>query len=72
MSAIGNIWNSVVQKLERMYFLYEVHTALYMLEPWEKKLFNTVLLAIIAMSTYTTYVFLPQYTRSVLTYFGYL
>jgi len=51
---------------------FELLTATYMLEPWEKRLFNTIVVALVAMSTYTTAIFLPRYTRSVMGYFGYL
>ncbi|KAK1867306.1 hypothetical protein I4F81_009813 [Pyropia yezoensis] len=31
-------------------YRYDLHTALYMLDPWERALFNTVLLVILAWS----------------------
>lgn len=31
-------------------YRYDLHTALYMLDPWERALFNTVLLIILAWS----------------------
>ncbi|GBN75604.1 hypothetical protein AVEN_62663-1 [Araneus ventricosus] len=58
-----------VDKVKQIYLVYELRTAISMLEPWEKRLFNSVLLLFIAMSCYTTYLFLPQYTRSAIAYF---
>lgn len=31
-------------------YRYDLHTALYMLDPWERALFNTVLIVILAWS----------------------
>ncbi|KAI2805963.1 hypothetical protein RDWZM_009397 [Blomia tropicalis] len=56
--------------IKHWYFVYELRTSLYMLEPWEKRLFNTVLVTLLATSSYTTYLFLPRYTRSLLEYVG--
>jgi len=67
---MGSIVRDVAQKINHWYFVYELRTSLYMLEPWEKTTFNTALLAFIAMASYTTYAFLPTYTRSALQYFG--
>nr|CAG8554290.1 7502_t:CDS:2 [Entrophospora candida] len=47
-------------------YQYEVTTALYMLEPWEKALFNTLVLVGLALFTYTTVYYLPEQ----LTYFA--
>uniref|UniRef100_A0A2L2Y0Q6 Putative serine palmitoyltransferase small subunit a n=1 Tax=Parasteatoda tepidariorum TaxID=114398 RepID=A0A2L2Y0Q6_PARTP len=59
-----------VDKVKQLYLVYELRTAISMLEPWEKRLFNSILLLLIAMSCYTTYIFLPRYTRSVIAYFS--
>ncbi|GIY89365.1 uncharacterized protein CEXT_266631 [Caerostris extrusa] len=59
----------LVDKIKQIYLVYELRTAISMLEPWEKRLFNSVLLLFIAMSCYTTYLFLPRYTRSAIAYF---
>ncbi|KAI8067732.1 small subunit of serine palmitoyltransferase-like protein [Gongronella butleri] len=40
-------------------YQYELQTALYMLEPWEKALFNTLLLSILALSFMTMYQYTP-------------
>jgi len=44
---------------EYWYYQYILVTALYMLEAWEQKVFNCLLVAVIAMASYTAYVFLP-------------
>jgi hypothetical protein len=41
----------VTQRLYR----YNLHTALYMLEPWERALFNTVVLIVVAYAVYGMY-----------------
>ncbi|KAH8556430.1 small subunit of serine palmitoyltransferase-like protein [Umbelopsis sp. PMI_123] len=43
-------------------YQYELQTALYMLEPWEKALFNGIVLIILSLAIMTVY----QYTPSVL------
>ncbi|CAO3636507.1 unnamed protein product [Cunninghamella echinulata] len=40
-------------------YQYELQTALYMLEPWEKALFNTIVLSIVALSVFTMYQYTP-------------
>ncbi|KAH7972283.1 hypothetical protein MRX96_025181 [Rhipicephalus microplus] len=62
--------NRLYKKIKWYYFMYDLHTSLYMLESWEKRVFNIGLVAVVAMSSYTTYVFLPRYTQNVLRYFG--
>ncbi|KAJ1969357.1 hypothetical protein IWQ62_000680 [Dispira parvispora] len=45
-------------------YRYEVTTGLYMLEPWEKSIFNSIVLIFIAFSCYTAYVYLPSYLHN--------
>ncbi|KAI7900065.1 small subunit of serine palmitoyltransferase-like protein [Cokeromyces recurvatus] len=45
--------------LSTLLYQYELQTALYMLEPWEKALFNTILLSIILLSFVTMYQYTP-------------
>ncbi|XP_075678175.1 serine palmitoyltransferase small subunit A-like [Dermatophagoides pteronyssinus] len=59
-----------MDRLKHWYFVYELRTSLYMLEPWEKKLFNTVMLTITASCCYFTYRFLPSYAHALFEYFG--
>ncbi|KAI8393402.1 uncharacterized protein BYT42DRAFT_609198 [Radiomyces spectabilis] len=40
-------------------YQYELQTALYMLEPWEKALFNTIMLSIVCLSVMTLYQYTP-------------
>ncbi|CAG8466454.1 7185_t:CDS:2 [Acaulospora morrowiae] len=41
-------------------YQYEITTALYMLEPWEKALFNSIVTIILGFLTYTTVFYLPE------------
>jgi len=45
--------------VEFWYYQYILVTALYMLEAWERKVFNCFLMVFLAMASYTAYVFLP-------------
>ncbi|KAH9400846.1 hypothetical protein TYRP_002425 [Tyrophagus putrescentiae] len=56
--------------VKHWYFVYELRTSLYMLEPWEKQLFNSVVVTLMATSAYTTYLFLPRYAGHLLSYIG--
>uniref|UniRef100_UPI00358E3FD8 serine palmitoyltransferase small subunit A n=1 Tax=Myxine glutinosa TaxID=7769 RepID=UPI00358E3FD8 len=50
------------------YLQYLLLTALYMLEPWERMAFTSFLIAVLAMSVYTAYVFLPLHISAALHY----
>jgi len=50
-------------------YRYEVTTALYMLEPWEKALFNSIIIVFLALLAYTTF-FYVFYLPEQLTYFA--
>ncbi|XP_071447349.1 serine palmitoyltransferase small subunit A-like [Hetaerina americana] len=54
--------------LNYWYFRYELITCIHMFEPWEKQLINSMILFIIALVTYSSYVYLPHYTMSLLQY----
>ncbi|KAJ1568668.1 hypothetical protein HK096_005747 [Nowakowskiella sp. JEL0078] len=41
-------------------YQYELTIGLYMLEPWEKTLFNMFLLLMLSLAMYTTYAYLPD------------
>ncbi|PFX30691.1 Serine palmitoyltransferase small subunit A [Stylophora pistillata] len=64
------------QKLREWLWLknyqYQVITGIYMLEPWERTIFNATLVTILGMSVYSTYAYLPAYIYNVLAYFGYV
>ncbi|CAF0892541.1 unnamed protein product [Rotaria sordida] len=49
-----------------LYLQYLLNTALYMLEPWERVLFTTLLFAIISTAVYSALVFLPVHVRSMI------
>jgi len=53
------IVKSVCTFFEFWYYQYILVTALYMLEAWERKVFNCFLTIFFAMASYTAYVFLP-------------
>ncbi|KAK2148067.1 hypothetical protein LSH36_518g02002 [Paralvinella palmiformis] len=44
-----------------LYFQYSVSLCLPLLEPWEIKMLNTILVALFATTVYTTYSFLPPH-----------
>ncbi|KAI8140302.1 small subunit of serine palmitoyltransferase-like protein [Fennellomyces sp. T-0311] len=45
--------------ISTLIYKYEVQTVLYMLEPWEKALFNVILLSIISLSFMTVFQYTP-------------
>ncbi|CAL8349369.1 unnamed protein product [Arctogadus glacialis] len=57
-------------QLSWLYYQYLLVTAVYVLEPWERALFTSVLLSAAAMVGYTSYVFLPVHLRLVLHFFS--
>ena len=52
--------------LHWLYLQYLLNTALYMLEPWERILFSTLLVAILSTALYSALVFLPHHLRSMI------
>ncbi|XP_039394373.1 serine palmitoyltransferase small subunit A [Mauremys reevesii] len=63
--ALGSAWGRV----SWLYYQYLLVTALYMLEPWERTVFNSMLISIVGMALYTGYVFMPQHIMAILHYF---
>ena len=53
-----------------LYLQYLLNTALYMLEPWERLLFTTLLVAIISTALYSAFVFLPHHLRSMMAFYA--
>ncbi|KAI8637414.1 small subunit of serine palmitoyltransferase-like protein [Parasitella parasitica] len=51
--------NSIRRYLSKKVYQYELQTALYMLEPWEKILFNSIALCLLSLSIATLYHFTP-------------
>ncbi|XP_061829228.1 serine palmitoyltransferase small subunit B-like [Nerophis lumbriciformis] len=56
--------------LARLYYQYLLITAIYVLEPWEQSIFNSVLLSAVAMVIYTSYVFVPIHLCLALKFFS--
>lgn len=63
--ALGDCW----KQLSWFYYQYLLVTALYMLEPWERTVFNSLLISVAGMAIYTGYVFMPQHIMAILHYF---
>ncbi|XP_059812392.1 serine palmitoyltransferase small subunit A isoform X1 [Hypanus sabinus] len=63
--ALGTAW----KQMSWLYYQYLLVTALYMLEPWERTIFNSLLISIVGMAVYTGYVFMPQHIMAILHYF---
>ncbi|TNN01752.1 hypothetical protein fugu_011134 [Takifugu bimaculatus] len=53
-----------------LYYQYLLITGIYVLEPWEKSIFNSVLFSAIAMVIYTSYVFVPIHLYLALEFFS--
>ncbi|AWO98922.1 putative serine palmitoyltransferase small subunit B-like [Scophthalmus maximus] len=53
-----------------LYYQYLLITGIYVLEPWEKSLFNSILFSAIAMVIYTSYVFVPIHVLLALEFFS--
>ncbi|XP_059371218.1 serine palmitoyltransferase small subunit B-like [Carassius carassius] len=53
-----------------LYYQYLLITGIYVLEPWEQSIFNTVLCTMVAMVIYTSYVFVPIHMRLALEFFS--
>ncbi|XP_070292945.1 serine palmitoyltransferase small subunit B-like [Salvelinus sp. IW2-2015] len=46
-----------------LYYQYLLITGIYVLEPWEQSIFNSVLFSSMTMVIYTSYVFVPVHVR---------
>lgn len=49
---------------------YELNTAIYMLEPREKMAMNLFFFSIVGLITYSSFIYLPHYTSTMLAFFG--
>lgn len=58
--------------LSNWYLQYELVTCIYVFEPWEKKLLNGMIVLIISLVAYSSYVYLPHYTMSLLAHMNIL
>uniref|UniRef100_A0A0K8TLZ5 Putative serine palmitoyltransferase small subunit a-like protein n=1 Tax=Tabanus bromius TaxID=304241 RepID=A0A0K8TLZ5_TABBR len=54
------------KRLAYLYFHYELVTCIYMFEPWERKLINGVVIAIICLLFFSIYVYLSKYTETLI------
>jgi len=52
--------NSLKDRIKWLYLQWELHTPIYMLEPWEKRIFNTVALSLLAICCYMGTVLVPR------------
>ncbi|OBZ86451.1 hypothetical protein A0J61_05504 [Choanephora cucurbitarum] len=60
-----SVFNAFSEYLSKKKYQYELQTALYMLEPWEKALFNSLALCLFVVSAITVYHFItPLYTAT--------
>jgi hypothetical protein len=66
LSSIGRFFKFI----HWLYLQYLLNTALYMLEPWERALFTTLLVAILSTALYSALVFLPHHLRSVIQFYS--
>jgi len=62
--------NKIYSFFQWLWFEYTIFTALYMLGHREKIAFTSCLVVIIATASYSTYVFLPHYLSSLISYFA--
>ncbi|KAF7218499.1 serine palmitoyltransferase small subunit B isoform X1 [Nothobranchius furzeri] len=63
-------FKNVREYLAWLYYQYLLITGIYVLEPWEKSIFNSVFFSAIAMVIYTSYVFVPIHVRLALEFFS--
>jgi len=62
-------WQNLKSKLASYYREYEFVTAIYVLEPWEKRWANGVVALVLAIAIFSTVHYLPHYTVKLLEYF---
>lgn len=60
--ALARAW----KQMSWFYYQYLLVTALYMLEPWERTVFNSMLVPIVGMALHTGYVVMPQQITAML------
>ncbi|XP_064838796.1 serine palmitoyltransferase small subunit B [Oncorhynchus masou masou] len=52
-----------------LYYQYLLITGIYVLEPWEQSIFNSIFFSSVAMVIYTSYAFLPVHVHLALKFF---
>jgi len=70
--SLNEAYRKLLSLLEYMYLQYLLMTAIYMLEPWEQKLINSILVGLTAMIIYTGFIFIPRYLDNIVDYSGYV
>ncbi|KAM6122095.1 serine palmitoyltransferase small subunit B [Pterocles gutturalis] len=53
-----------------LYYQYLLITCSYVLEPWERSMFHTIIVTVFAMVVYTAYVFVPIHVRLAFAFFS--
>ncbi|XP_012989245.1 serine palmitoyltransferase small subunit B [Esox lucius] len=63
-------FKNVKEYLGWLYYQYLLITSIYVLEPWEQSIFNSVLFSILAMVVYTSYMVVPVHVHLALEVFS--
>ncbi|RUP07969.1 hypothetical protein BC936DRAFT_140156 [Jimgerdemannia flammicorona] len=63
---LDKLYKSLKEYTALKIYQYELVTALYMLEPWEKALFNSIVITGVILSAYTACTYAPQYGRAIM------
>ncbi|GAB0093143.1 serine palmitoyltransferase small subunit A [Sergentomyia squamirostris] len=61
--------NRIKKGLENFYYQYTMATCISILEPWERKIVNTLVVIIMVLLTFSSFFYLPQYTERLLKVF---
>jgi len=70
-SSSGNVVSSLKERLKFWYREYEFTTAIYLLEPWERRLVNVTMSSVAVFSLYACFYYLPHCARSLATLLGF-
>ncbi|XP_035891635.1 serine palmitoyltransferase small subunit A-like isoform X1 [Anopheles stephensi] len=63
-------WKEKLQKRWDIFYLkWQIYSMTYFLEPWEKCLVNAFIFAILGLLIFSSYTFLPGYTRKLVNAF---
>lgn len=66
---IVSFGNKVIDYVKWLYLQYLLNTALYMLEPFEVRIFNSVILLMTFVCVYSTYIFMPLQFSNIFKWF---
>lgn len=64
------LWQKFKNTVASYYREYEFVTAIYVLEPWEKRWANGVVAVTLAIAIFSTVHYLPHYTATLFEYFN--